>query len=116
MSDATTLYYQAAAIRAALEVAVGLHTLQPSSTDADDIATHRHIGGLLEVIRLAADSLTLDLCALSEGEDEDDLTPPTPAKPPAPEPGLTPEQKAHGRQLLQPYLDYLDEVAQPEPA
>lgn len=114
MSDATTLYYQSAAIRAALEVAVGLHTLQPSSTDADDIATHRHIGGLLEVIRLAADSLTLDLCALSEGED--DLTPPTPAKPPAPEPVLTPEQRAHGRQLLQPYLDYLDEVAQPEPA
>ena len=69
MPDANALYLQAAAINAALEVAVGLSVLQPSSTDADDIATHRHIGGLLKVIRVAADKLTLDLCALSEGEE-----------------------------------------------
>ena len=95
---------------------MGLHTLQPSSTDADGISSHRHIGGLLEVIRLAAEKLTADLCALAEDEPEEDLTPPPPARPPAPEPRLTPEQQAHARQLLQPAFEYLDEVTQPEPA
>ena len=116
MSDSNALYLQAAAINAALEVTMGLHTLQPSSTDADGISSHRHIGGLLEVIRLAAEKLTADLCALAEDEPEEDLTPPAPARPPAPEPRLTPEQQAHARQLLQPAFEYLDEVTQPEPA
>ena len=120
MSDAADLYFRSAAINAALEVAVGLHTLQPSSTDADEIATHRHIGGLLEVIRLAAGRLTMDLCAMSE--DEEVLVPPVPVTPQAPalEPQLTEEQRDHARRLLQPAFEYLDEMAllkaQPEPA
>ena len=60
------LWCRAGAIETALEVANTLSILEPSDTEANDIATLRHIGAIVELAMLATRQLAEDLCDMEE--------------------------------------------------
>ena len=60
------LWCRAGAIETALEVANTLSILEPSDTEANDIATLRHIGAIVELAMLATRQLAEDLCDMED--------------------------------------------------
>ena len=66
MAKEYPLWCRAGTIEAALEVANTLAILEPSDTEANDIATLRHIGAIVELAMLATRQLANDLCDLDD--------------------------------------------------
>lgn len=72
MAKQYPLWCRAGAIESALEVANRLCILEPSHTDADDIATLRHIGAIVELAMLATKQLAEDLCDVADKLESDE--------------------------------------------
>ena len=75
MTKQAPFWCRAGAIESALEVAHWLAVLEPSDTQANDIATLRHIGAIVELAMLATRQLADELCDVAHKLEPDEEGP-----------------------------------------